>query len=81
MADPDDRLARLEELLHEQQVWAAAHDARINEKWENQNELNATVAHRLNGFHSRLLSAEKRIIWLAAGAAAAGGALGNWIPF
>ena len=59
------------------ELWQAAHDAKINEKWETQEKLNKKVEDRLGKFSERLTAVEKRVLILAFGGGTLGAGIGN----
>lgn len=73
-----DKSNRLED-IGDVKTWIAEHDGRINAYWEQQRALNERFEGRLDMFAARLLALEKKVMWFAGVAAAAGGIFGSAI--
>ena len=61
-------------------AWIYDHDARNQAYWQAQAAANIRYETRLDALSVRLTALERRVVWIAAGASATGGAVGQLFP-
>ena len=66
--------------LDDVKTWIAEHDGRIDAYWDAQFRLNSKMEDKLAEVNVRLNAVEKRIAWIAGGAAAVGALAGSMLP-
>lgn len=80
-------IERLQAAVQALKLWEVEHDARINAKWERQEEENdevvdkmAVIHDRISATNKRVSSIEKKIIWFCGIAAGVGAVIGTSLP-
>jgi len=77
MGDSDVEAVRAH--LNKLDLWVAAHDARIDAYWDAQHNWNAKIDTGASQALSRISSIERKMMWWAGFAAAAGSVVGSLI--
>ena len=77
----DDRLANLEERVVACERWAAAHDGRINEKWDQQDRWNERIDGYIGSLTKTVTELRITMAKYAGGAALIGALAGSLAPY
>ena len=70
-----EKVSNLEDVIH----WIQDHDGRIDAYWEQQHKWNARIETQMGEVYTRLTAIEKRVVFFAGAAAAAGALIGNFV--